>query len=82
MKLTGISRISTDSTGTDKVLKTLNNKGVSFLKTYSQPGPSFIILFLQYSQSDLPPLRPLCGEAPGPRLEPGTGWSNGRDSDH
>ena len=43
MKLTGISRISTDSTGTDKVLKTLNNKGVSFLKTYSQPWPSFII---------------------------------------
>ena len=35
---------------------------------YLQPaysGPSFINLFLQYSQSALPPLRPICGEAPG-----------------
>ena len=35
-----------------------------FFFSYSQPGPSFINLFVQYSQSDLPPLRPLCGEAP------------------
>ena len=48
MKLTGISRISTDSTGTDKVLKTLNNKGVSFLKTYSQPC-GLVLLFYFYS---------------------------------
>ena len=35
-----------------------------FFFTYSQPGPNFFInLFVQYSQSDLPPLRPLCGEA-------------------
>ena len=33
--------------------------------TYSQPGHSFINFFVQYSQSDLPPLRPLCSEAPG-----------------
>ena len=39
--------------------------------TYSQPGPSFINLFVQYSQSDLPPLRPLCGEAPGRDSNPG-----------
>ena len=31
-----------------------------FFFTYSQPGPSLINLFVQYS-----PLRPLCGEAPG-----------------
>ena len=36
-----------------------------FFSTYSHPGPSFIYLFVQYSQSDLPPLRPLCGEDPG-----------------
>ena len=36
-----------------------------FFPTYRQPGPSFISLFVQYSQSDLPPLRALCGEAPG-----------------
>ena len=42
-----------------------------FFLTYSQPGPSFIILFVQYSQSDLPPLRPLCGEAPGRDSNPG-----------
>ena len=28
-------------------------------------------LFVQYSQSELPPLRPLCGEAPGRDLNPG-----------
>ena len=28
-------------------------------------------LFVQYSQSDLPPLRPLCGEAPGRDSNPG-----------
>ena len=39
--------------------------------TYSQHGPSFINLFVQYSQSDLPPLRPLCGEAPSTDLNPG-----------
>ena len=38
---------------------------------YSQPEPSFINLFVQYSQSDLPPLRPLCGEAPGRDSNPG-----------
>ena len=31
--------------------------------TYSQPGPSLLNLFVPYAQSDLPPLRPLCGEA-------------------
>ena len=35
-----------------------------FFFTYSQPGPSFN-LFVQNSLSYLPPLRPLCGEAPG-----------------
>ena len=49
-----------------------------FFPTYSQPGPSFISLFVQYSQSDLPLLRPLCGEAPG-RDSSG---SSGRDTDH
>ena len=47
-----------------------NNRGYFFLFffiTYSQPGPSFINLFVQYSQSDLRPLRPLCGEALGVR---------------
>ena len=34
-------------------------------------GLVFIILFVQYSQSDLPPLRPLCGEAPGRDSKPG-----------
>ena len=35
-------------------------------------GPSVIDLFVQYSQSDLPPLRPLlCGEAPGRESNPG-----------
>ena len=38
---------------------------------YSQPGPIFINLFVQYSQSDLLPLRPLCGEAPGRDSNPG-----------
>ena len=33
--------------------------------TYSQPGPSLLNLFVPYAQSDLPPLRPLCGEALG-----------------
>ena len=38
---------------------------IFFFSTYSQPGPSFIYkLFVQYSQSDRPPLRLLCGEAP------------------
>ena len=55
---------------------------IFFLSTYSQPGPSFIYkLFVQYSQSDLTPLRPLCGEAPrwaeirtwDGRIKPGTG---------
>ena len=36
----------------------------AFAFTYSQLGPSFLNLFVQYSQIDLPPLRPLCGEAP------------------
>ena len=35
--------------------------------TNSQPGPSFIILFVQYSQS------------PGPSFEPGTGVSSGKE---
>ena len=49
--------------------------------TYSQPGHSFINFFVQYSQSDLPPLRPLCSEAPGlARFELGTGGSSGRDT--
>ena len=30
--------------------------------TYSQPEPNFINLIVQYSQSDLPPLRPVYGE--------------------
>ena len=33
---------------------------ISIFFTFSQPGPSFINLFLDYSQSDLPPLRQLC----------------------
>ena len=33
-------------------------------KVFFLPGSSFINLFVEYSQSDLPPLRPLCGEAP------------------
>ena len=37
---------------------------LTYIISYSQPGPSFINLFVQYSQSDLLPLRPLCGEAP------------------
>ena len=49
--------------------------------TYSQPGPSFINLFVQYPQSDLPPLRPCTlWWGPGPRFEPGTGGSSGRDT--
>ena len=46
---------------------------ILFYLTYSQPGPSFFFfnLFVQYSQSDLPPLRPLCGEAPGRDSNPG-----------
>ena len=36
---------------------------VNFCFTY--PRPSFINLFVQYSQSDLPPLSPICGKAPG-----------------
>ena len=46
--------------------------------TYSQPRPSFINLFVQYSQSDLPPLRPLWE----PRFEPGMGGSSGRYTNH
>ena len=44
--------------------------------TDNQPGPSFTNLFLlvQYSQSDLPPLRPLGGEAPGRDSNPG--WAD------
>ena len=34
-------------------------------------GPSFIIFFRQFSQSDLPPLKPLWGEAPGRDPNPG-----------
>ena len=48
--------------------------------TYSQPGPSFINLLIQYAQSDLPPHRPLCGEAPGRDSKPGTGGSSGMDT--
>ena len=60
---------------------TTSNKGDTkkkiFYSTSSKPGPNFIILFVQYSLSDLPPLRPLCGEAPPPGLsfEPRTGGS-------
>ena len=45
----------------------------SFFSTYSQLGPSFITLFEQYSQSNLPPLKtkPLCGEALGRDSNPG-----------
>ena len=35
-----------------------------FFLTYSQSRPSFINVFVQYSQKDLPPLRTFCGEAP------------------
>ena len=42
-----------------------------FFFTYSQHGPSFINLFVQFSQSDLPPLRPFCGEVPGRDSNPG-----------
>ena len=41
-----------------------------FFLTYSQSRPSFINVFVQYSQKDLPPLRTFCGEAPEPRFEP------------
>ena len=39
--------------------------------TYNQPGPSFINLFVQDSQRELPPLRALWGEAPGRESNPG-----------
>ena len=39
--------------------------------TYNQPGPSFINLFVQDSQRELPPLRALWGEAPGRDSNPG-----------
>ena len=34
-------------------------------------GLVLLILFVQFSQSDLPPLRPLCSEAPGLDSNPG-----------
>ena len=43
----------------------------SIFFTYSQHGPSFINLFVQFSPSDLPPLRPFCGEVPGRDSNPG-----------
>ena len=39
-------------------------------------------LFVQFSQSDLPPLIPPCLESVMPRFEPGTGGSSGRNTDH
>ena len=50
----------------------------NFFLTYCQPGPS-VNLFVLYSQSDLPPLRQLCGEAPG---RDGRIYSSGRDTNH
>ena len=46
---------------------TFNIQSESFFSflTYSQLFPSFLNLFLQYSQSNLPPLRPLCEETSG-----------------
>ena len=38
-------------------------------------------LFVQFSQSDLPPLIPPCLESVMPRFEPGTGGSSGRNTD-
>ena len=46
---------------------------LQFFLTYSQPGPSYFNIFVQYSQSDLQPLRPLLLRGPGPRIEPGPG---------
>ena len=45
-----------------------------FSLTYNQPGPGVLLLylyFIQYSQSDLPPLRLPCGETPGLDSNPG-----------
>ena len=39
-------------------------------------------LFVQFSQSDLPPLIPPCLESVMTRFEPGTGGSSGRNTDH
>ena len=50
---------------------------LSFL-TYSQLGPCFINLFVQYSQSDLS----LCGEAPSRDLNPGRADLLARTLDH
>ena len=59
----------------DRVIRKVSSveplSAVLFLLTFSQSGPSFINLFVQYSQSDLPPLRPLYGEAPGRDSNPG-----------
>ena len=50
--------------------------GLKFIFTDSQLGAVFLInLLVQYSQCDLPPLRPPCGEVPGPRFEPGA-WAD------
>ena len=42
-------------------------------KFYSPPRPGFYYIIYTVLQCDLPPLRPHCGEAPGPGFEPGTG---------
>ena len=47
-----------------KVPKLNNAEDVFFQLTANLCLVIFINLFEQYSQSDLPPLRPLCGEAP------------------